>query len=98
MYLFIVLRGDCQPDFNRLLKMGRNFVFGCFSFFFVFHATSGTTNIHRAGLCDISDPSLYINDLNHPKKFSRVEKNWFEFFDFSSYFERIKRASRLTTA
>ena len=37
----------------RPLKMGRRFVFGCFSFFFIFGEKSGTTNNDRTGLSDI---------------------------------------------
>ena len=70
--------------------MGRNFVFKCFSFFSCFHAESGTTNLHRTGMSDRSK--------NFQKKFASVEKNRFEVFDFSSNFERVKRASRLVFA
>ena len=53
------LRGRVRPGrldlgtlLFRQLKMGRNFVFGCFSYFF--HAKSDDTNNHRTWLSDIS--------------------------------------------
>ena len=62
----------------------------------------GTLNNHRRGLSEISYESPFSRDSNHikkiPKKFSSVEKNRFEIFDFLSTFERIKRAIRITTA
>ena len=53
--------------------MGRNFVFGCFSFFllFVFHAKSGTANNDRTGLSDISYQSSFSRDSNGSKDFDK---------------------------
>ena len=70
--------------------MGRNFVFGSVLIFFVFHAKSGTNN-NWTGLSDISYSIPYGHDSN---PFLRIHK-FSQRGDFSSYFERIKRASKL---
>ena len=71
----------------------RDFVFGCFSFFFyfVFHAKSGTANNYWTGLSDISHYSRSSRDSNDLKKFPNnflsVEKNLSGIFGFSSIFD-----------
>ena len=79
----------------RPLEMERNFVFGCVWIFllFVFHAKPVNKKNNRTGLRDISYQSLFRGDFG--KLFSSVEKKRFETFDFLSYFEQIKQASRL---
>ena len=69
--------------------MGRNFVFGCVSFFSLFSTQNQvTTNNRRTELSDISDKRPFSRDSNHTKNFfkfffSGVEKNRFEFFVLS---------------
>ena len=63
--------------------------------FFVFHAKSGTTNSNPNGSSDISYYSILTIDSNGVKSYPSVKKNRFKIFDFSSNFERIKRASWL---
>ena len=59
-----------------LLKMGRNFVFGCV---FVFHANSAATNNNRSELThQIKVLSVVIRKKF--KKVSSIEKNRFEIF------------------
>ena len=75
----------------------------CFSFFlFVFHVKSGTINNHRNGSSGITNYRPFVCDSNDIKIFSKsflsIEKNWSKTFIYDFNYERIKRASRLTTA
>ena len=56
-----------------------------------FHGKSSTTNNHRIELNDISYPSSFSRDF---KTFSGLENYRFAFFDFSSFFERVKRSNK----
>ena len=72
--------------------MASNFVFGCFTFFFVFHAKSATTRNHRRELSDISVESPFSRDSNDHKialsqKNSQCREKFFVIFDLSSNFE-----------
>ena len=67
------------------LKMGRNFVFGCFNFFLLFFL-QGRVIYHVKTL------SVVIRKtFKNSKNFSIVEKKHFEIFDFWSNFALISQ-------
>ena len=74
---------DIRLFLFRPLKIGSSFVFGCILVFFSFFPTQN----------QVPQKIIELSWFEHSKSFPSVEKIRFEIFDFSSYFERMKRAS-----